>query len=140
MSSAIICGSSGAFLAGRLKFGVRWNTVSSAACWAKSGIHWIAEEPVPITATRCPVKSTPASGQRAVWNVAPVKSSRPGKSGVFTAVYTDTMEQAWQTVVGVPCFGCNLSSTAVDKNGIYVAVTGGNLYSLNRDTGQIQWA
>ena len=41
---------------------------------------------------------------------------------------------------GVPCFGCNLSSTAVDKNGIYVAVTGGNLYSLNRDTGAIQWA
>jgi plastocyanin len=28
----------------------------------------------------------------------------------------------------------------VDKNGIYVAVTGGNLYSLNRDTGAIQWA
>ena len=25
-------------------------------------------------------------------------------------------------------------------NGIYVAVTGGNLYSLNRDTGAVQWA
>jgi len=62
------------------------------------------------------------------------------KSGVYTAVYTDTMEEAWQATVGVPCFGCNLSSTAVDKNGIYVAVTGGNLYSLNRDTGAVQWA
>ena len=39
-----------------------------------------------------------------------------------------------------PCFGCNLSSSAVDANGIYVATTGGNLYSLNRDTGAIQWA
>jgi outer membrane protein assembly factor BamB len=62
------------------------------------------------------------------------------KSGVYTAVYTDTMERAWQATVGVPCFGCNLSSTAADENGIYVAVTGGNLYSLNRDTGQVQWA
>jgi outer membrane protein assembly factor BamB/plastocyanin len=62
------------------------------------------------------------------------------KSGVYTAVYTDTMEEAWQATVGVPCFACNLSSTAVDENGIYVAVTGGNLYSLNRDTGAVQWA
>lgn len=62
------------------------------------------------------------------------------KSGVFTAVYTDTMEEAWQATIGVPCFGCNLSSSAVDKNGLYVAVTGGNLYSLNRDTGEVQWA
>ena len=62
------------------------------------------------------------------------------KSGVYTAVYTDTMERAWQATVGPPCFGCNLASTAVDENGIYVAVTGGNLYSLNRDTGAVQWA
>jgi polyvinyl alcohol dehydrogenase (cytochrome) len=62
------------------------------------------------------------------------------KSGVYTAIYTDTMQEAWQATVGVPCFGCNLSSTAVDANGIYVAVTGGNLYSLNRDTGAVQWA
>jgi polyvinyl alcohol dehydrogenase (cytochrome) len=62
------------------------------------------------------------------------------KSGVFTAVYTDTMELAWQATLGPPCFGCNLSSTATDKNGVYVAVTGGNLYSLNRETGAVQWA
>jgi plastocyanin len=62
------------------------------------------------------------------------------KSGVYTAVYTDTMERAWQSTIGVPCFGCNLSSSAADENGLYVAVTGGNLYSLNRDTGAVQWA
>jgi plastocyanin/outer membrane protein assembly factor BamB len=62
------------------------------------------------------------------------------KSGVYTAVYTDTMEIAWQATVGVPCLACNLSSTAADENGIYVAVTGGNLYSLNPDTGAVQWA
>ena len=62
------------------------------------------------------------------------------KSGVYTAAYTDTMEMAWQATIGMPCFGCNLSSTAVDENGIYVAVTGGNLYSLNKDTGAVQWA
>ena len=62
------------------------------------------------------------------------------KSGVYTAVYTDTMELAWQATLGVPCFGCNLSSTAVDENAIYVAVTGGNLYALDRDTGGVKWA
>jgi outer membrane protein assembly factor BamB/plastocyanin len=62
------------------------------------------------------------------------------KSGVYTAVYTDTMERAWQATVGLPCFGCNLSSTAADANGIYVAVTGGNLYALDRDTGSVKWA
>jgi outer membrane protein assembly factor BamB/plastocyanin len=62
------------------------------------------------------------------------------KSGVYTAIYTDTMERAWQATVGMPCFGCNLSSTAVDESGIYVAVTGGNLYSLDRDTGAVRWA
>jgi outer membrane protein assembly factor BamB/plastocyanin len=62
------------------------------------------------------------------------------KSGVYTAVFADTMERAWQTTVGAPCLACNLSSTAVDENGIYVAVSGGNLYSLNRDTGVPRWA
>jgi len=62
------------------------------------------------------------------------------KSGVYTAVYTDTMERAWQATLTLPCFGCNLSSSAADENGIYVAVTGGNLYSLDRDTGAVQWA
>jgi hypothetical protein len=50
------------------------------------------------------------------------------------------MERAWQATVGLPCLACNLSSTAADENGIYVAVSGGNLYSLDRDTGAVQWA
>lgn len=62
------------------------------------------------------------------------------KSGVYTAVYRDTMERAWQATVGLPCLACNLSSSAADDNGIYVAVSGGNLYSLNKDTGAVQWA
>ena len=56
-------GSSGAFRAGTLKFGVRWKTTSAAACRAMIGIDWIADEPVPMTPTRWPVKSTPACGQ-----------------------------------------------------------------------------
>ncbi len=64
---------------------MRWNTVRWAACSAISGIDWIAEEPVPITATRWPVKSTPSWGQRPVWYTAPVKSSRPGMSGRLAA-------------------------------------------------------
>ena len=45
-------GSSGAFLAGIEKFGVRWNTVRCSACSAMSGIDWIPDEPVPTTPTR----------------------------------------------------------------------------------------
>ncbi len=37
--------------------GVRWNTVSPAVCLAISGTNWIADAPVPITATRRPVRS-----------------------------------------------------------------------------------
>ena len=49
------------------------------------GIDWIPEEPVPITATRLPVKSTPSCGQCAVWWISPAKLSRPGMSGVIAA-------------------------------------------------------
>ncbi len=62
------------------------------------------------------------------------------KAGVYTAVDTATMEKAWEATLGVPCLACNLSSTAVDEDAIYVAVTGGNLYALNKDTGAIKWA
>ena len=62
------------------------------------------------------------------------------KSGVFTAVYTDTFQQAFQIPLGPPCVACNLSSIAVDESGVYVATTGGALYSLNKDTGIPQWA
>ena len=47
------------------------------------GIDWMAEEPVPITPTRWPLKSTPSCGQRPVWYVAPRKLSRPGNFGTW---------------------------------------------------------
>ena len=47
------------------------------------GMLWIADEPVPITPTRLPVKSTPSWGQRPVWYVSPANESIPGKSGVL---------------------------------------------------------
>ena len=60
---------------------MRWNTVSWAACWAISGMDWMPDEPVPITATRWPVKSTPWCGQRPVEYTAPWKRPAPGMSG-----------------------------------------------------------
>ncbi|WP_279499471.1 hypothetical protein [Actinomadura rubrisoli] len=37
--------------------GVRWKTVSEPARFAFRGTDWIADAPVPITATRLPVRS-----------------------------------------------------------------------------------
>ena len=53
--------------AGKEYCAVRWNTVRCAASLAISGIDWIPEEPVPITATRLPSKDTGSCGQRPVW-------------------------------------------------------------------------
>jgi hypothetical protein len=53
--------------AGIEKFAVRWNTVKWLACAAITGTDWIAEEPVPMTPTRKPVKSTSSCGQLPVW-------------------------------------------------------------------------
>ena len=73
----------GPLLAGMEKFGVRWKTVSCAACAAITGIDWIAEEPVPMTATRRPVRSTPSCGQRLVKYTSPWKRSVPSMSTSF---------------------------------------------------------
>ena len=62
------------------------------------------------------------------------------KSGVYHAVFTADMSPAWKATLGPPCLGCNLSSTAVGPDAVYVAVTGGNLYALDRSTGSIKWA
>jgi outer membrane protein assembly factor BamB len=62
------------------------------------------------------------------------------KSGVFLAVDTATMAPVWKATLAPPCFGCNLGSSATDANGIYVPTIAGTLYSLNRDTGAVQWA
>lgn len=62
------------------------------------------------------------------------------KSGVYHVIDTATMQEVWKATIGVPCLGCNLSSTAVDAEHVYVAVSGGNLYALDRDTGTPAWA
>ena len=41
------------------------------------GMDWMAEEPVPMTPTRWPVKSTPSCGQYPVWYHFPSKLSSP---------------------------------------------------------------
>ena len=48
--------------------------------FAISGMIWIAEAPVPITATRLPARSASWS-QRAEWNTSPWKESMPSMSG-----------------------------------------------------------
>ncbi len=67
LNSSRSTGSSGRLRAGTVYDGVRWNTCSDFACAAISGIDWIADDPVPITPTRCPLKSTGSCGQRPVW-------------------------------------------------------------------------
>ena len=41
-------------------------TVNVFACSAITGMDWMADDPVPITATRLPVKSTPSFGHNPV--------------------------------------------------------------------------
>ncbi len=67
-----------------MKFGVRWKTVSVRGLLGDAaGSTWMPDEPVPITATRWPVKSTPSCGQRLVWYTGPANVSRPGTSGAL---------------------------------------------------------
>ena len=65
---------------GVTQIGVRWKTVSSHATLAICGISWTAVAPVPITATRLPVRSA-ASSHLAVWITSPAKSCTPSMSG-----------------------------------------------------------
>ena len=48
-----------------------------------TGVAWMPVEPVPISPTRLPEKSTPSCGQRPVWYQAPEKLSRPGMAGTL---------------------------------------------------------
>ena len=50
------------------------------------GIDWMPEEPVPMTPTRLPVRSTPSWGQRLVKYTSPWKRSVPSMS---TSLGTD---------------------------------------------------
>ena len=60
--------------------GVRWKRSRCSTIGWICGTAWIADAPVPITATRRPVRSW-SWFQRAVWNVSPSKLSRPGSVG-----------------------------------------------------------
>ena len=70
---------------GMIQGGVRWNTCSRATSGWMAGTNWIADAPVPITATRSPARSWPWS-QRAEWKAAPAKRSSPGMAGTLGSV------------------------------------------------------
>ena len=69
--------------AGTVYCGVRWKTVRWPACLAITGIDCTPLEPVPMTPTRLPVKSTPSWGQAPVWYQSPWNESRPGIFGTW---------------------------------------------------------
>lgn len=48
-----------------------------------SGMAWMADEPVPITPTRLPVKETRSCGQLPVCSIRPPNDSRPLNFGTF---------------------------------------------------------
>jgi hypothetical protein len=66
---------------GRIHGGVRWKTWSWETFGWISGTNWIAEAPVPTTATLRPSSSAPWS-HFAEWNAGPSKRSSPGSFGV----------------------------------------------------------
>ena len=66
---------------GAHQFGVRWNTVRWPTSPAMVWMVCTPVAPVPITATRLPLKSTGSFGQRAVWKERPSKLSRPSMRG-----------------------------------------------------------
>ena len=47
------------------------------------GMLWMAEDPVPISPTVLPVKSTPSCGHSPVWYEGPANESAPMKWGTF---------------------------------------------------------
>ena len=99
-SSAVI----GRLLSGVHQLAVRWYTVSDAASSATTGMICTPLEPVPMTATRLPAKSTGVAGQRPVWCCSPPKSSRPatsGKNGTDRTPVAATRNRA-RTLAAVP--------------------------------------
>ncbi len=60
--------------------GVRWNSTRRFTSGWISGTIWIAEAPVPTTATRLPFRSKEWF-HLAEWNTGPAKSASPGTSG-----------------------------------------------------------
>ena len=77
------CWSAARWRAGTVNWGVRWKTVRLLACLAMTGMDWTPLEPVPMTPTRLPEKSTGSWGQLPVWYQSPWKESRPSISGTL---------------------------------------------------------
>ena len=81
LSRACSPGVIGALLSGVHQLAVRWYTTREATVSAMEGMICTPLDPVPMTATRWPAKSTGDCGHSPVWYDSPRKSSRPGTSG-----------------------------------------------------------
>ncbi len=64
------------------------------------------------------------------------------KSGIYHALYADTMQRAWTSMVGGSCQYCNAASPAFDQatRSLYLAATPGSLMaSIAGDSGALRW-
>ena len=68
-------------MAGRMKFAVRWNTVTLSAFSHIAGTICTVVAPAPMMPMRLPSHSRP-SGQREEWKRGPWKLSMPGIFGI----------------------------------------------------------
>src|SRR6202034_1020586 len=80
----------------------RWNTYNCDATAAISGATWIPVDPVPISPTRFPAKSTPSAGHRAVWCQDPENVSSPGSDGTWYADRHPTAETKNRALTTAP--------------------------------------
>ena len=63
------------------------------------------------------------------------------KSGVYHVAHADSMAPAWTQLVGASCQACNAGSTAFSGDSILgVGAPGGEMFSLQRSTGSVNWA
>ena len=75
-------------------------------------------EPVPISPTRCPVKSTPSRGHRLVWYHGPANDSTPGSAGTWYADRQPTASTQNSAVRRAPS---SVVTTHSDRPGSHVA-------------------
>jgi len=60
------------------------------------------------------------------------------KAGVYHAAHASTMQRAWTTVAGTPCFACNAASAAYDGTMLHVAASPpGQMWGLERHEGDV---
>ncbi len=102
MNARSSASSHGRFLFGTAKFAVRWNTYRCSATAAISGATWIPVDPVPMSPTRLPVKSTPSFGHRDVWYQGPSNESSPGRSGTWNSDRHPAAETKYRAVTVAP--------------------------------------